>query len=399
MKTKICYSLCSVSFVIAVVVYLCVTGSGLVGQVGSVDNIRYIVILLSVIIYYISLFLMKAYTHSLYTQLQKNFFVILILLGLLYLFSVLQAGSVDMRIGLRTYVQLMLLLIPVVYAFGIVNIFSIYTLQRLFCLILVIHICIYVFLEIGVSNFFNLNNFIHISFMQSNSPYESNATPGGFIAIFIFLNYFRHFYKNKTQSTILNICWIISFLFVLLTFKRPMILFALCVFFVDCFFPLRKKIKPVWIFISSLFFTVITFIYTKILKGEIVIPGLNLYDFTTGRTYILSLWKDFGFLSFGYGSSFELIGRYLEMDLVQMAMEIGYIAVFCFALTYFYIARNNFYSFLIIFFQFVNMLVGSSIPDVLQWTLFFVTIFAIVKSENDFVFLPYRGNKHIILRL
>ena len=79
-----------------------------------------------------------------------------------------------------------------------------------------------------------------------------------------------------------------------------------------------------------------------------------------------------------------LIGRYLEMDLVQIYMELNIIAVFAFSYVYFKIAGENVYSILVMTYAFFNMLTASSLPGSLSWIVAFLTI-ASVSSDKSHV--------------
>lgn len=91
--------------------------------------------------------------------------------------------------------------------------------------------------------------------------------------------------------------------------------------------------------------------------------------------------RQINYMSYGYGSSMVLIGRYLEMDLVQIYMELNIIAVFAFSYVYFKIAGENVYSILVMTYAFFNMLTASSLPGSLSWIVAFLTI-ASVSSDK-----------------
>ena len=60
--------------------------------------------------------------------------------------------------------------------------------------------------------------------------------------------------------------------------------------------------------------------------------NIDVYNLTTGRNYILSLWQKTGYFSYGYGTSMLVINRYLEMDLIEIFLELDVfcLLVFCF---------------------------------------------------------------------
>ena len=157
-------------------------------------------------------------------------------------------------------------------------------------------------------------------------------------------------------------------------------LFVICIVVLDKFIDWRGQISKYLVPLLSILFTVATVLYTEFMKGDLF-SGFDLYNFTTGRDYILSLWKGINYISYGYGSSMVLIGRYLEMDLVQIYMELNILAVFAFAFVFFKIAGTNVYSIMTMTYAFLNMLTASSLPGSLSWVIAFITI-ASVSSDK-----------------
>ena len=157
-------------------------------------------------------------------------------------------------------------------------------------------------------------------------------------------------------------------------------LVAVCIIILNKMVDWRGFISKYFAPVMALLFTIATVLYTEFMKGNLFL-GFDIYNFTTGRDYILSLWNQINYMSYGYGSSMVLIGRYLEMDLVQIYMELNIIAVFAFSYVYFKIAGENVYSILAMTYAFFNMLTASSLPGSLSWIIAFLTI-ASVSSDK-----------------
>lgn len=121
-------------------------------------------------------------------------------------------------------------------------------------------------------------------------------------------------------------------------------------------------------------------VYTLFVKGEFNPFNLNISEFTKGRNYILSLWANSGYLSYGYGSSYLIVHRYLEMDLVQMYLEVGILAVSLFGLCYFNLTKKSLFAYMIMLYEFLNMLTASSLPSVFEWALILTLI---IKSSGE----------------
>lgn len=157
-------------------------------------------------------------------------------------------------------------------------------------------------------------------------------------------------------------------------------LFVICMVVLDKVIDWRGQISKYLVPLLSILFTAATVLYTEFMKGDLF-PGFDVYNFTTGRDYILSLWERIDYISYGYGSSMVLIGRYLEMDLVQIYMELNILALFAFAFVFFKIAGTNVYSVVTMTYAFLNMLTASSLPGSLSWIIVFITI-ASVSSDK-----------------
>ena len=164
---------------------------------------------------------------------------------------------------------------------------------------------------------------------------------------------------------------------------------------------MRKKIKYRYVLGIALMFVVGTVIYQKFVSGQINILGIDPYYFTTGRSYILGLWKSKNYLSYGFGTSMLVIDRYLEMDLIQIYMELGIFALVIFSIVYFWIVRKNTYATILMVYSFGNMLTASSLPSSLAWVLTFVlvTIISSDKRENiGFEQKQYKINSRFFLK-
>lgn len=143
----------------------------------------------------------------------------------------------------------------------------------------------------------------------------------------------------------------------------------------------------------SLIFIIGTIIYQKFVSGQINIFGIDPYYFTTGRSYILGLWKSKNYLSYGFGTSMLVINRYLEMDLIQIYMELGMFALAIFSFVYFWIVRKNTYATILMVYSFGNMLTASSLPSSLAWILTFVLVATISSDKRESIGFEQRQYK------
>ena len=73
----------------------------------------------------------------------------------------------------------------------------------------------------------------------------------------------------------------------------------------------------------------------------------------------------------------------LEMDLVRLIMEVGYIPVVCMIFSYLNIARSNLYFFIFMTLKVVSLIFSSNLTNILSWSLTFIMLFAIIRKENE----------------
>lgn len=311
------------------------------------------------------------------------------------LFSIFQAKQVGIKLNIRTYIQISLILFPALYVFCIINSLSLKTIIKIMQVTLILFIIAY-FSESGHSifDFLNIYNWKAIDLLNSNSFTESNICSEAFLQLFIFFYYFKNMETDEKNKRILNLFSIVSFIFTILSFKRLGMLFAIILVLLSKIIDFRGKISSKFTFVFAIFFTVLTIFYTNFMQGNIF-PSVDVYTLTTGRNYILSLWENKNYISYGYGSSMLIIGRYLEMDLVQIYLELGSACLFIFAYTVFKNAKEKIYSYLILFYTFFNMLTASSLPYSLGWIILLMTVTCISskKVENEEIVINMKKQK------
>lgn len=354
------------------------------GMGSPLSQIRYYILMIATLTAGITLIL---YKNGL--RYDKNMLLV-IPLGILFLIlSKQRASEVNHEILFRTYVQISLVVLPALYALFLVNLLKISTLIKLMQFTLICTIIIY-FLEPGhgIIDFLNITNWMKISFIHSNSFTESDVCSELFINLFLFFNFYKNTIGKGINSKSLKICCRISFVFTILCFKRLAVLWVICILILNNFIDWKEKTSKYIVMLMPIVFTIATILYTEFMKGELF-SGFDVYNFTTGRDYILSLWKMIDYVSYGYGSSMILIGRYLEMDLVQIYLEMNTFALLMFSYVFFKIAGRYTYSLMVMTYAFLNMLTASSLPGSLPWVITFITIASISsdKFRQDQIFL------------
>lgn len=354
-------------------------------------NIRYYILFIAVILNGIIMILKK----NRYKISYKNIIGFIILSIYLLIESYFKAKNAGMSLVMRTFIQISLTLLPSLYAFEIVNTFSMKSVIKIMKFTLIILIIIY-FLEPkhNIFQFLNISNWLSIDITKSISFTESNLCAESFLQLFLFFLFFSDAKGDEINSKTNKKYMYIAFIFTILSFKRLGLVFSVFMLIIKKIVDIRAEISKKNILLISIAFTFLTFLYTKIMMGE-MLTNLNLFELTTGRDYILSLWEKNNYFSYGYGTSMLVINKYLEMDLVQIYLELNIYAVFIFCFFYFNISKKSFYSFAIMTYSFANMLTASSLPYSLGWIILFITVFSISskKYENENIVIQIKNNK------
>lgn len=312
----------------------------------------------------------------------KNLFYIVGVSVIFFVISLIKAKQAEYSLNFRTLVQIGLMLMPAMYTFCFINIFSTKNIIHFMEITLGILIIIY-FCEPPhqLLSFFDMSKWAKIDLLDSNSCFtESSLCAEPFLQLFLFFYYFSNIKNKNINNKVLKICKWVSLVFTILCFKRLGVVFAIAMLLIEKIVDIRGKISSRFVLAFAIFFTIATIFYTKFMQGEIL-TSIDTYKLSTGRDYILSLWEKRDYLSFGYGTSMLLIGRYLELDLVQIYLELNIFAVFAFSYGFFKIANKNIYSLLIMTYAFMNMLTASSLPWSLGWIILLLTV-SIISSDK-----------------
>lgn len=268
--------------------------------------------------------------------------------------------------------------LPIIYVYLVLNLFEFKDIYRCMCGTLILSFIGYI-LEIGISNF-TINNFMKIDFLRSYSPFESHFSAGTSIAMCAFFMYYR---KNKVFKYM-------SLLFAILTFKRMAVIFSLSLLFLPRIININKDIKRKYKNIIKIIFVVLTLGYFWLLTSQASdffekIFGQSQASVTMGRSDFLQSLLNMNFVSSGYGSISNTLGRGLEMDLISIYLETTIIGLIVFINGYWNCAGNKIYTFIYMMFQFLNLLVSHSLSNSFNWILAFLIIGCIsYKKDEEF---------------
>lgn len=348
-----------------------------IGMGAPVANIRYYFMFILSIIGLITL----AY-RSKFRGTYSNKLLLTILVGLFFLIiSKVKADSVGYTLDIRTFVQIFLIVCPSLMAYSIVNNFSIREIINIMKVTTIITIFGY-FMESShsISNFLNISNLSPFKLFSNGSILESSMCSEVFVQLFCFFFYFKDLNFENEEKKSLEFFSKLTFCFAVMSFKRLAVVFCILLPFICKFINLKGRNYKKRYIITSIIFCVLTVLYSEFMKGELF-TNIDVYTFSTGRDYILSLWKSYNYFSYGYGTSMLVIGRYLEMDLVQIYMEIGLVSVFVISFVYFKIVNRSNYSYLIMLYSFFNLLTASSFPSPVSWIILFITVGVIASDK------------------
>ncbi len=392
------------------------------GMGHNISRIRYYFLVVNIVVSFISLLYRKVKAKD-KQFIAKEMIGIPIVCILFYIFSIIRAIQANHALDPRCYVQICLILLPAIYAFILINIFSKDEIKSLFELTVIICIIMYFCEERHtILEFFKISNWMQINLLKSNSFTESSFCSDLFLYSYMFFVFFKDKFSKEEQKT-LKIFEIISLVFTVLCFKRLALLTVALVFIYDkikykkngkfrietiannftktsvysriktshlyakiegkgILSKIKENRRIVISFLIALVFVILTVLYTKIMQGELF-KGLDIYKFSTGRNFILSLWKDKGYVSYGYGSSLNIINRYLEMDFIEIYLELNILCLFAFCFVYAYIGGANLFSNVIVLCVLTNMLTASSLPHFFGTFIIFLLLNAMDKYELD----------------
>lgn len=347
----------------------------------SVANIKYYILSFLLFISFLILFnKKKKQKKEIYSK--ENLLCIVVAI-IFIIISYFKSKSAGYSMSYRTFVQITQFVFPTLLAFSFVNIFSLDSIIKIMKTTLMILVIAYFFeSKHTITQFLNINNWMNIDLLNSQSFTESHNYAESFLQLFLFFNYLvKCYYKDSINSKKYKKYYYLSFIFTLLSFKRLGFLFAIFIFFIGNTINYEKKYSKTIIIILSLLFTYLTIFYTNLLKGNINVD-INLTKFTSNRNWFMELWKAHGYLSYGYGTSLFVIGRYLEMDLVEIYMELNSIALFSFIFSFFKMTKANQYLLLIMCYVFLNLITSSTLPWIIGWITLMINIVFISRANQ-----------------
>lgn len=341
-------------------------------------KLKFVVLIISFI--FAALQVYKNKKEKIFKKEMLNGLIIVFVLLIISLFYVI-ANNVFFSI---TLVELMKLIVPIVYAYLILNTLEFDDIYYSMVIILFFAIVGYIF-EIGI-NRFSLVNILSISFDESYSPFESSYFAGTAITLCTFFMFYR---KNKILT-------VLSLLFPLLTFKRLAVLYAIFIFIIPFFIDINKEINNKAKRLIKIFFVVATLVYLYLLLPSSSDLFFRIFHktqaaLTMGRSNFLNRILNNGFINGGFGSTTAFLGKNMEMDLIKILLETSIFGLILFIWIYLDFCGKSLYLHIFMFYLFLNLLTSHSLTNYHGWILAFVIIGCIkYKQPSNLEYLKYR---------
>ncbi len=226
--------------------------------------------------------------------------------------------------------------LPLLVSAAVLNVFDLDTIKGILKYYLILSFLVYLLIQ-GRA-LFNPQSYRTITLAPSYSVFESHYFSPTAIAAFLFFCYFddRKIYKY------------ISAVFVLYTYKRPMIACVIGMLLFGGPFKRKGQIKKGWAVLLSVGLAALTVFLVALFSGAYGdlfyrVTGMDLGAFTMWRTSRVETVKQMLYVRSGL-SSINAFYRNIEMDMVQFYMEMGILSVLILVVNLMRLARRNLFS-------------------------------------------------------
>ena len=375
----------------------------LIGMGVISDNVMVKVVQYVIILFPIGLNLLIMVSNKMPTVFYDEFISgikLIAILGALSLFYSYRAGKFDFE----SIMQLIQIILPFLYGYLMINLFNLEEIKEFMIIALFLTWIGYIS-NIGISAFFDFSSYASISYITSYSAFENSTyaeVASGLSAYFIY---------NRKKMPMLAVLSLILNLFI---FKRVFVLMVAVLFVLSLMGKENDLVKDKLVKFAKCFWCVFVFafyfIYQPLVAGLISKKtGINIAEFTMARVYRLWYVMEHGFQSYGLGSTslfinssgVSYIGSEFEMDFIRIMFELGPIAIIAIVFTYLKIIRRNKYSFFLICFCFLNLLMANGLVMYWGWSMRLITI-AIINNYGSGICrvepVPYSETKNRIFR-
>jgi hypothetical protein len=232
---------------------------------------------------------------------------------------------------------------------------------------------------------FSLASLSQISFIKSSSPFESD------LAQFFFLLFVFYLYTNQKIKVGISFCLTI------LCFKRVTVLMLFMLFLGMRLIPHNKKVNKLLLSLVTIVFILAPFAVYVMCTDTFADWfyqqfNISFNDFTMTRFFIINTVIDADLMNYGLGTVTHFLENRGEAgqlnmhnDILRIYMECTIIGSAVFTLSYFRIAKGNYFSFIVMFYAFLELFVAHYIGpgSTLFWMIAYLLIFYFNAIENS----------------
>lgn len=304
-------------------------------------------------------------------------FGVLCLMMIYILLSTFAKALIHDRFEFEMLLDILRMAIPIIYSFALLNTLEYDQIEKCMRVMLFIYFIGYLKQQ-GFSSF-TPANILSISFADSYSPFESHQFASISLLMFCFFSYYR---KSK-------LCFFISTVFVFLTFKRAQVVFIIILLVLLLFFNLNKFISRWWVIAmvaltvggAIAYFYILT--YDPLTNYFETTFNMDFNKFTMYRNVLLNQLVDSNYESFGFTSSTIFLGHSIEMDLIKIYLEIGFLGLALTVFAYWNLTKGHLFC-MIIMTQFMfNLITSHSFDGGITWTFRMLIIGCVIYKHPE----------------
>ncbi|MCD8290622.1 MAG: hypothetical protein LUC91_03865, partial [Prevotella sp.] len=269
--------------------------------------------------------------------------------------------------------------LPIAVAWAVLNVFDLEMIQTVLKYYLVMSFLVYLLLH--WHDLFSIQSYLNMSFSLSSSAFESNYFSPTSIALFLFFCYFdkRKIYKY------------IGAVYVILTFKRPMIVCMIIMLIFGSWFKRKSKTstKKIYVFLLTVGLLLLIWFLIGLFSGKFDdlfyrVTGTTVSAFTKWRSNRVTIVMNMDYVKSGLGS-ITSVYRLLELDLVQYYMEMGVLSVIIVVINVMRLAKRNLFNIAMCVFCVAELITSHWYDITYFWIVWYITLGCIsYKSGLDY---------------
>ena len=303
--------------------------------------------------------------------------------SIIILYTIIKS-IIAVKFSFRTIQELIFLIFPMIYAYFVINTWEIKEIDKAFKIGLLIAFIFYI-ISLDMAPLKIAKALLSSNFNASYSELESFTYCGLALAFYL---YFCFFDNQKIYK-------ILSFLFVIMTFKRVFIIIALVLFVISKTKLKDKEVSKKILNLTTILLFVFAIFYYLIMQPQIariieINYNIDLRKLTMGRNDRMRWLVESDYESYGFGSTTEfMLKRFygaLEMEMSKIIIELGYLPVLIFIYNYLKFSKNNYYTFIFMVLMILNLTFSSGLTGTFSWCILFITISTInvlIKDKEE----------------